>query len=168
MDESVSQSLCRVIDTTIPPPQESSLIRSMEELETMLRSYVARAPRILEVHLPNGMYMRVGIGGDLGGVIACPVLTFPPGQRPAWTAMAHRLYTKVSPEYLTENVPYQFCLACLMPTEEVLAIVLDFVRLGDLPNTHVWGPPGGEYRWEETRREWEERLRKENGIEFSF
>lgn len=159
--------LCRVMDPDVGPDRhvEYVAVWSLEELERLLRESVRRHPRLLVVRLTDGLTLWVGIGGDRGGVFASPIPNAPIDMCPEYTAQPRRPCATEPREFVTETVPYTFKATELIPADEVIEIVLHFVRYRDLPDSHVWGPPGPyQYRWGEggTREEWEERIRVYN------
>src|SRR5262245_36128095 len=154
------QPVCELVDTHTAPqrPYHPVPIWSVEDLERILRAYVDRHPRILEVHLPQKLIVWFGLGGDLAAVDAYPIPNPPPGVWPCWTAQARYRSAAGPREFVNQGVPYTFAATALMPPGDVIDIVLHIVRHRDLPDSHVWAAPGADrYRWGEagTRAEWE-------------
>jgi hypothetical protein len=113
---------------------QSVSIRSEEYLRELLEKARQGQPRLLILCHPGGHRLFVGIGGPFAGVLHYDNLKFVDGK----FAVSRQQYAEQPAVFISEDCPTTFPAAALMPPVNVVELVCEFVKTGQIPSSASW------------------------------
>ncbi len=132
------EPLCILTDNLRPIPfrkgGEEMPIYSTQQLVETLHSFAAQKPRVLIFSKRNAPTLFIGMNGKLAAVEA---YLDPPSGR-SWSATPEWRCSLEDMWVTSEGEPSLFEAPCIMPSEELIEIVVHVAEHGDLPDTVAW------------------------------
>jgi Immunity protein Imm1 len=143
--------LCELTDNLRPIPfrkgEKTVSIRSIRHFVEVIQNLALRKPRMVILAIPTGPQLFIGLAGKVAAVRAYPN---PPSGR-SWSAIPDSRYSSEDLWVTSEGEPSKFRADCVMPLDDVIAIVSYVLEHRDLPDTVSWINVKGEKFCDEDR-----------------